>query len=76
MSDPVRTIRLELRLDGDSPAGSAMVCGEPSRDFAGWLGLVAAIEAFLTADRPLGASTTTDLHPTEGDTHDGSTPQL
>lgn len=72
MSDSVRAIRLELSLDGDSPAGSARVCGGPSREFAGWLGLVAAIEAILTADSRPGATTTTT---TEGDTHDGSVPQ-
>ena len=72
MSDGTRTIRLELTLDGDLPAGSATVCGGPSREFAGWLGLVAAIEAILTADPRPGADITTK---TEGDTHDGSVPQ-
>lgn len=75
MSDQVRTIRLEVRLDGDSPAGSATACGERSREFAGWLGLVAAIEALLTGDRPPGAETTTVLHQAEAATDDGSTPQ-
>jgi len=54
MPDPVRTIRLKLRLDGDSPAGSANVSGEQPREFAGWLGLVAAIEALLTSTKETG----------------------
>jgi hypothetical protein len=73
MSDSVRAIRLELSLDGDSPAGSARVCGGPSREFVGWLGLVAAIEAILTGDRRPGDDITTN---TEGDTHHGSVPHL
>jgi hypothetical protein len=76
VSDPVREIRLELRLDGDSPAGFAKVCGGRPREFAGWIGLVTAIETILTGDRSPGAATTTNFTTTEGDPRDGSTPQL
>lgn len=44
-------IRLEIRLDGERPVGRAYARGG-SREFAGWLGLVATIEHLLTATPP------------------------
>ena len=41
-------IRLELRPDGDSFAGRA-ISDQESRQFHGWLGLMAAIEALYPA---------------------------
>jgi len=49
-SMPVRAvvIHLEVRLDGDSPIGCAYDDDRRQRDFAGWIGLVAAVEELLT----------------------------
>lgn len=44
------TIRLDLRLDGDSPTGSATRGEESPRAFAGWLGLVSAVDALARGD--------------------------
>ena len=48
------TITLELRLAGDSLTGRCVGPEGGVRPFAGWLGLVAAIDAQL-ADRPTPA---------------------
>lgn len=50
MQDPARVIRLELRLDGESPIGHASTRDHGERAFAGWLGLIAAIDALTTGD--------------------------
>jgi hypothetical protein len=55
MEGAARVIRLELRLDGESPIGRASTPDDGERDFAGWLGLIAAIEALATGDRETGA---------------------
>jgi len=47
MEDAARVITLELRLDGQSPIGRASTPDHRQRAFAGWLGLIAAIEAVL-----------------------------
>jgi hypothetical protein len=49
MDESTVSIRLELRLDDDVPSGVAFGNGSSQRPFAGWLGLMGAIEA-LTAD--------------------------
>ncbi len=49
MDQPAHVIRLELFVDGDSLTGSAFACGVKERRFAGWLGLVATVEALITA---------------------------
>jgi len=43
------TITLELRVAGDSLAGRAVDGAGHARDFSGWLGLVAAIDALVPA---------------------------
>jgi len=55
-------IRLELRLAGDSLTGRASDGTGAARDFAGWLGLVAALDA-LVAGAPSvpGAPDSDDL---------------
>jgi hypothetical protein len=63
MEGASRVIRLELRLDGESPIGRASTPDDGERDFAGWLGLIAAIEAL--AERPEG-----DIAPDEAATRD------
>jgi len=45
------TIRMELRRDGDFPTGRACDDDGRVRDFAGWLGLIAAIDELLGAER-------------------------
>jgi hypothetical protein len=52
MDEPAHHVLLELRLDGESVTGSATALGEPDRAFAGWLGLVAAVEALVGAGQP------------------------
>ena len=42
------TLVLELRIDGESIAGSAADSVGAVRKFVGWLGLVAAIDALLS----------------------------
>jgi hypothetical protein len=44
-------IHLELRLDGTAPTGNARLAGGDPRPFSGWIGLVCAVEALITADR-------------------------
>jgi hypothetical protein len=55
MEGAARVIRLELRLDGESPIGRASTPDDGERDFAGWLGLIAAIEALAARDRETAA---------------------
>jgi hypothetical protein len=42
------TICLELHLEGDLPTGRASDGSGGEKDFAGWLGLVAAVDALLS----------------------------
>jgi hypothetical protein len=44
-------IDLDLRVHGDEVDGSASTAGAPARDFSGWVGLLAALDA-LTATGP------------------------
>ena len=44
-------IGLDLRIDGDEVEGRATADGAPGRDFSGWVGLLAALDA-LTAAEP------------------------
>jgi hypothetical protein len=44
-------IDLDLRLRGDEVEGRAAMAGGPARDFEGWVGLLAALDA-LTATAP------------------------
>jgi hypothetical protein len=44
-------IDLDLRIDGDEVEGRAAADGAPARDFSGWVGLLAALDA-LTATAP------------------------
>ena len=41
------TVTLEIRPEGESFTGRATVDGGAAADFAGWLGLVAALDALL-----------------------------
>jgi hypothetical protein len=50
------TIRMELRLDGDLPTGRASDDSGRVREFAGWLGLVAAIDELLSPESDRGAA--------------------
>jgi hypothetical protein len=57
--DSPAVVRLELWLDGESPTGRAIAQrgtagGEEERGFAGWLGLVAAVEGLVRGDRAGG----------------------
>jgi hypothetical protein len=47
-------VRLELWLDGESPTGLAVGSSDQARQFAGWLGLIAAVEALIGDDREPG----------------------
>jgi hypothetical protein len=49
-------IRLELHLADDSMTGRASDGTGAAREFVGWLGLVAAIDALLPADVPVPIS--------------------
>ncbi len=55
MDVPAHEVQLKLWLDGDSVTGRASSPGEAARDFAGWLGLVAAIEALIAPRHRHGA---------------------
>jgi len=44
-------ISLDLRLRGDDVEGRASAPGAPTRNFSGWVGLLAALDA-LTASAP------------------------
>jgi hypothetical protein len=50
MNEPTVSIRLELRLAEDVPEGVAFVEGGLAAPFAGWLGLMAAIETLTAQD--------------------------
>jgi hypothetical protein len=54
--DPDRTLHidLDLRLRGDEVEGRASADGRPGRDFSGWVGLLAALDA-LTGEAPQDA---------------------
>jgi hypothetical protein len=45
------TICMELRLDGEMPTGHATDDDGHVKHFAGWLGLVAAIEELLSGEK-------------------------
>ncbi len=51
VDEEMTTIRMELRRDGDLPTGRACDDDGRVRDFAGWLGLIAAIDELLGAER-------------------------
>jgi hypothetical protein len=63
MAHQAVVIRLELHLDGDSLTGRASDGAGAAREFVGWLGLVAAIDALLagTAPAPPPATLVTDF---------------
>jgi hypothetical protein len=46
-------IDLDLRLRGDEVEGRATAAGAPGREFTGWVGLLAALDA-LTGSEPQG----------------------
>ena len=50
MQTNTAAISLELSVDGDSLAGRAIDEAGTEREFSGWLGLMAAIEALITPD--------------------------
>jgi hypothetical protein len=49
-------IRLELQLADDSPTGRASDGSGAAREFVGWMGLVAAIDALVREDSPAADS--------------------
>jgi hypothetical protein len=53
----VVTITLRIALVGETPIGCAIDADGSARDFAGWLGLVAAIDGLLS-DAPADTATT------------------
>ena len=74
MQGAIRVITLKLRLDGQSPTGRASTPGNTQREFAGWLGLIAAIEALAGGDRETAAAARRDGN--EKDVHDGALREL
>ncbi len=72
MEGAARVITLELRLDGQSPIGRASTPGHREREFAGWLGLIAAIEALATGERKSGAGHIAQRGSGEEDIEDGT----
>jgi hypothetical protein len=44
------SIHLQLSVEGDEVAGRASTPGGPGRDFAGWIGMFAAIDALAAPD--------------------------
>ena len=48
MDDTRDTIRLEIEVAGESLYGRAISEGGLTRDFTGWLGLVAALDTLIT----------------------------
>lgn len=72
MDAPAHVVRLELWLDGDSPTGRAIAHGEAARRFAGWVGLVAAVEALVTVDRERRPDAGAGLAPGEENREDGT----
>ncbi|MFZ0090990.1 MAG: hypothetical protein WAL63_15900 [Solirubrobacteraceae bacterium] len=71
MESPAHVVRLELRLDGDSPTGCAIGTGEEARRFAGWLGLINAVEALVTGEREHRSDADGDLARSEASRDDG-----
>jgi hypothetical protein len=55
--DDDRTIHIELELElhGEEVRGRARCAGEPPREFSGWLGLIAALDALVAAPEGGGA---------------------
>ena len=49
MDDATLTVTLELRLAGDALSGRATGSDGQTVDFDGWLGLLAALDAFVPA---------------------------
>jgi hypothetical protein len=47
LPDRVVHIDLDLRVHGDEVAGRAAADGQPERDFSGWVGLLAALDALV-----------------------------
>ena len=47
MDEPTLTVTLELRVDGDALSGRATGENGESIEFDGWLGLLAALDAFV-----------------------------
>jgi hypothetical protein len=47
MDTPTVKITLELRLEGETPAGTARLAGGDEKHFAGWIGLVAALDEIV-----------------------------
>ena len=48
MDDTRRTVTLELYVEGDTLSGRAFTSDDDARSFAGWLGLLGAIDALLS----------------------------
>jgi hypothetical protein len=48
------TIRLEVQVEGDEVRGHASSGDDAGRPFAGWLGLIGAIDALLGETLPSG----------------------
>jgi hypothetical protein len=51
-----RSIWLEVCFEDGSPSGHAVAGGGATRGFAGWLGLMAAVEALAGEDAPSPAN--------------------
>ena len=49
-----QSIRLDVRFDGELPTGHVIAADGRTRRFAGWLGLMAAVEALATDGEPTG----------------------
>jgi hypothetical protein len=60
MSHRKVTIRLELDVAGDEVSGRALCSTQDPKQFAGWLGLLAALDDLLTDPAPAG---TEPAHP-------------
>jgi hypothetical protein len=56
---PATAIHLEVRLDGALPIGRAYDDRGSSREFAGWMALVATIDDFLTTATATATATAT-----------------
>ena len=50
--DQARVIQIELRLIGSMPAGVATGSEGTAHDFAGWVGLMSAVDALAMGDGP------------------------
>jgi hypothetical protein len=60
-------IRLELHLDDDSLTGRASDGSGAAREFVGWLGLVAAIDALVPGSAPVPRAATSIRAVDEGE---------